>query len=124
MTALLPTLLLLATADAGTTAPIAILRRGPSIDGKLADTAIGAPAAAAAGATASVKLHAALRGESLILAADIADDVVGPGDALDVALFFQGSGAVAGRGYTFRIAFDGLRALDDELAAPRHAQDQ
>jgi hypothetical protein len=74
------------------------------------------------GPTATVKAKVRLQGTALQLLLTVEDDVLGPGDLLDVSLFFPGAGATA-RGSTFRFALDGQRALDDETAAPAHAQD-
>lgn len=74
-----------------------------------------------AGPSATVKVGVGLQRQVLRLQLSVEDDVLGPGDLLDVSLFFRGAGPTA-RGSTFRFAFDGKRALDDETAAPAHAQ--
>jgi hypothetical protein len=112
-----------ARAEERPTRPVPALKAAPKIDGDLGDWKGALELAPASGASAVLRPRAGVSGSSVLFAVEVEDDQVGPGDLLDVSLFFPGAGPAA-RGFTFRIAYDGPRAFDDEAAAPAYAQRQ
>ncbi|HEY8211965.1 MAG TPA: hypothetical protein VIG99_31000 [Myxococcaceae bacterium] len=114
---------LAARAEERPATPVPVLKAAPKIDGNLSDLrGAGALELPPVGSgTASLRAQLGTQGGSVYFGVTIDDDQVGPGDLLDVSLFFPGAGPAA-RGFAYRIGFDGLRAFDEETAAPAWAQ--
>lgn len=100
------------------------LGRDPKIDGELKDLS---PAQdfkspeSAAGGSARVSFKAAFKKDTLYFGVTVTDDKLMAGDALDVTLFFPGSGTTS-RGVVYRFTGAGVAETPSELAAPEWAQ--
>jgi len=104
------------------TRPVPELKPAPKVDGDPGDwRGGGLELEPVKGATATLRARAGVSGGAFFFAVAVEDDQVGPGDLLDLSLFFPGAGPAA-RGFAYRIAFDGPRVFDEETAAPAHAQ--
>lgn len=110
-----------ARADERPVRVVPTLKTAPAIDGDLADWGGGVELPATAGASASLTPRVAVDGSDVLVGVTVVDGQIGPGDLLDLSLFFPGAGPAA-HGFTYRFAFDGPRAFDDETAAPAAAQ--
>lgn len=114
-------LALAARAEERPATQVPVLKAAPKVDGDLSDFRGALELPPASGGTAALKARVGVQGQSLFFGVVVDDDTVGPGDLLDVSLFFPGAGPAA-HGFAFRIAFDGPRAFDEEAAAPAYAQ--
>jgi len=103
----------------GTAVPV--LKGAPKLDGNWSDWRGALELPPVSGTSSMLRARVGVVGTSLFVGVDVEDDTVGPGDLLDVALFFPGSGA-ASRGFVYRMGFDGVRMFDEETAAPAFAQ--
>jgi len=101
--------------------PVPALKAAPKVDGDLSDLRGALELPPVSNGSAALKARVGVQGASVYFGVVVSDDAVGPGDLLDVSLFFPGAGPAA-RGFAFRIAFDGPRAFDEEAAAPAYAQ--
>jgi hypothetical protein len=112
---------LAARAEERPATPVPMLKAAPKIDGDLSDFRGALELPPVSSGPTSLKARVGVQGSSLFFGVVVDDAAVGPGDLLDVSLFFPGAGP-ATRGFAFRIAFDGPRAFDEETAAPAYAQ--
>src|SRR5262245_50722505 len=102
--------------------PVPALKAAPAVDGDAGDwRGGGLELDPVSGGTASLRARVGVAGGAFFFAVAVEDDQVGPGDLLDLSLFFPGAGPAA-RGFTYRMAFDGPRTFDEEAAAPAYAQ--
>ncbi|HYV44206.1 MAG TPA: hypothetical protein VFA20_05060 [Myxococcaceae bacterium] len=120
LAALALSIALAARAEERPVTPVPVLKAAPKVDGDLSDLR-GALELPPVGGGTALKARVGVQGASVFLGVVVDDDSVGPGDLLDVSLFFPAAGPAA-HGFTFRIAFDGPRAFDEEAAAPGWAQ--
>ncbi len=103
--------------------PLPLLTKEPKLDGELKDLTQSVDfkmPEAAEGSSASLKVRAAFRRDTLYLGLTVSDDVVLPNDQLEVTLYFPDSGTTS-RGYVYRFGRDGARANRTESGAPAFA---
>ncbi len=104
--------------------PLPSLAKEPVVDGNLKDLAPALElklADTAEGASASLKLKAAFRRDTLYVGATVADDRLVEGDALDLVLYFPESGLTS-KGVIYRFNDQGLLDPPAEGGAPAFAQ--
>jgi len=103
--------------------PLPVLAKEPKVDGDLKDLA---PALdfkmpeGAEGSSASLKVKAAFRKDTLYLGVTVADDAVIDADRLEVTLYFPGSGTTS-RGFVYRFGKSGALPSSPEAGPPLFA---
>jgi hypothetical protein len=104
--------------------PLPTLAKEPTLDGVLKDLTPSLDvklSASAKGASATLAMKAAFRKDTLYVGVTVTDDVVLPGDAVDVSLYFPDSGTTS-KGVVYRFNEAGVQPAPGDVAAPEFAQ--